>query len=249
MAAKTENDSSPSKLSNTERLARKRAAARLRQQRCRARKRQVMLEQRRQQNELRQSHMSQDSSSPQGIQDLSQNRPPIFPTSRLMDMAMSSQSEPIYNCVSFESQRSFEEAHRSQAPLQARHNEETPIVTLTSSSPTRKPAETVKIADDQSEETLVPEEEAAIAAMLSLKTGPKTPKPTASESEPRSCHSVARAPRGNKFRYYRNWEPRRYESFEYGRPAYYKMPHPPAPPPHYRYYAGAYPRYARYQYD
>jgi hypothetical protein len=262
MAAKTET-LAPSKLSPSERLARKRAAARTRQQRCRARKRQTMLEDRRQKSDLRQTQMSQDSRS-HTIQDPSHGRPPFSPSRSPERDAWSdnsTQNEPIYSCVSFESQRSYEEAQRSVErspqsvtahPYTRAKGTQAPVLTL--SSRKRKPVEIIGVPEEQPEEALVPEEEAAVAAMLSLKTGPKTPT-VSPEREHRPRIIEARvAPRTAKFRYYRSWEPRRYASFEYGRPPrvpeYFKMPLPPPPPPqpHYRYYP-SFQRYGRYDYE
>jgi hypothetical protein len=229
----------------------------LRQQRCRARKRQTMLQERREHSEARQSHITQDS-RPHAIPDPSHGRPAVFPTRRTKGVEYwgdaSTPSEPIYNCVSFDSQRSFEEAQksheRSQHSAGSHTGDQTPPGTPPAFSPERKPVEIIGVPED-SDESLVPEEEAAIAAMLSLKTGPKTHTTSYNREQP-SRPGESRVPRVTKFRYYRSWQPRHYETFEYGRPPrvpeYYKMPIPPPPPPHYSYYP-AYQRYSRYDYD
>lgn len=242
MVAKTETNTPPFKLSPSERLARKRAAARLRQQRCRARKRQATLQEKREQI---QSHVTQDSRT-HSISE-PHRRPPIFPARHGNGLGywgkVSSPSEPIYHCVSFESQRSFEEAHKS-AGTEPGEQTSAPVV-----SPERKPVKIVSVSEDSSDESLVSEEEAAIAAMLSLKTGPKKEVVSCKEKTPQPVKAT-RSPHATKFQYYRSWKPRYYEPYEYGRPprasAYYKMPVPPPPPPQYRYYP-TYQRYSRYE--
>lgn len=262
MAAKIK-ESPSSKLSPGDRLARKRAAARLRQQRCRARKRQAVCEQRRQDHEVARENATQDSRV-DVVREIS-----TFSLPHASDMLPSPPSEPIYNCVSFESQRSYEEVqriHQASPPRDTMEHSYT-VTVAPSSKPVRQPVLSSAAAENQPDESLVPEEEAAIAAMLSLKTGtkptdPASQAPTCSEKEelvgPRT--GMARvAPRSAKYRYYRSWEPqgptsRHYDYFTYGRP-YYNMvapprgPPPPHAPPHYRYYP-AYPkRYIRYGYD
>lgn len=260
MAAKTE---SPTKLSPTERLARKRAAARLRQQRCRARKREAVLEQRRNDDGAHQgfsrsqdsgsdvpNHCAPSHSSPFGLVP-----PKRFPLS-------SPPREPIFNCVSFDSQRSFEEAQRAHGvPMVSRSSSEESLATAEpSSSRTHKVLEIVTAPQTKAEEPLVAEEEAAIAAMLSLKSGstpPSSPASKAKEESPRPSVTRTSAP-PTKYRYYRDWEHPAYESFGYMRhgrapPPYYGMGmhhRAGAPAPRYGYYPPAYSKgYSRCDYE
>jgi hypothetical protein len=259
MATKTESPPT-GKPSPPERLARKRAAARLRQQRCRARKREGMLEQRRHQECLPVRHGSspQDSRA-EPVNDGAQGRNPPHYFSRSMGIISSPSRDPIYNCVSFDSQRSFEEAQRGPpAALISRSSSELSTSTAPSSpSSTGKPVEVITISLNQPEEPLVAKEEAAIAAMLSLKSSDSTkslpPSPRTPEESRRP--SVTRMdPKPRKFPYYRDWEAPRYG---YGRqghgppPPYYGMgmPHR-VTPPQYRYYpAFKVMGYSRFDYE
>eukprot|EP00934_Nitzschia_sp_Nitz4_P002123 Nitzschia sp. Nitz4//scaffold33_size148984//87550//88296//NITZ4_002935-RA/size148984-processed-gene-0.172-mRNA-1//-1//CDS//3329548448//2123//frame0 len=248
MAAKIK-ENSPTKLTPTERLARKRAAARLRQQRCRARKRQAMLEQRREDLDVPRGGSGQDSRS-----DIMQDGSPFVPprpTERL-----SPPSEPIYTCVSFDSQRSYEDAHRVAQVTPPRESRLSSQI-LVPKEPTF-PKSSSQVDEDKEQEpsgALVAEEEAAIAAMLSLKGGSAVATPPR-KAVPKAAPVVSRpetpskvSPRSAKFRYYRSWEPpRHYEYFGYGRP-YYNMATPPRPPPHFRGYYPAYKGYPRYEFD
>lgn len=249
MAAKTEN-SSPTKLSPGERLARKRSAARLRQQRCRARKRQALMEQRRQDQDVRVT-LTQDSRT----KPVQERQPQS--TSHIKDLTKPPTTEPIYNVVSFDSLRSHEEAQRGHIKTSPKelcdHNR---VVSLLPSTPeTPKEAETSHAVPKKSEEPLVSEEEAAVAAMLSLKSGPKT-KPSVPNKVPSSPPPTAVKERGfdhrmgAKFRYYRPWGPRRYESYDYMRQTpYYPMPAPRVPPQHFRYYPAYTKGHMRYNYE
>lgn len=187
MAAKTDS----SKLSPAERLARKRAAARLRQQRCRARKRQAMFEKKRVESEhgtvvttmkiihnsaavnRSTAHANNRRIQPQGPSYSKTIVDPYSNTNKSSVVGLPSHNttsgESIYNCVSFESQRSFEEAQKS-------FNKVTTSASSVVVSPSSSPSRTiVRVPSDESnlDETLVAEEQAAIAAMLSLKTGSK----------------------------------------------------------------------------
>lgn len=252
MTAKTE---SPSKLCPSERLARKRAAARLRQQRCRARKRQAMLEERRQQSEKLAAQRNVQGSKRQPVTASSAFRSPYPPVNTIKNdtrVSPSSQPHQIYKCVSFESQRSFEEAMRAQergSPSAAT----TPKMRVVSSPP-RKIVEIVSTPEDKSDDnSSVPEEEAAaIAAMLSLKTSPTTSKKPTFEIEMEFRSRPQHAP--PKIPFYRSWESRHYDKPRgYGLrprvPEYYTpMSHPHRPSPHYRYYP-SFQRYVRYDYE
>ena len=188
------------KLSPAERLARKRAAARLRQQRCRARKRQVMLEKKR--GEVRQQcvKITRDHSRPAVMHAIHHHSQTRFPTYKPLHSTESGESwvgvsgerpprqhlhkfssEPIYNCVSFESQKSSEEAQHnmsrgSSSPPRSPSEKSPIVVTPSRTPPPGKQTTLVRVlSDEKLEEPLVPEEEAAVAAMLSLKSGSKTP--------------------------------------------------------------------------
>ncbi|KAL3935303.1 MAG: hypothetical protein SGBAC_009159, partial [Bacillariaceae sp.] len=155
-------------LSPNERLARKRAAARLRQQRCRARKRQAMLETKR----IQQEQMSRLKPKPISTQHASsafRMRPPT--DGEVKPSLPTSTQQPIYKVVSFESQRSFEEANKGQSKSPA-----DPVVTV--STPPRKTADTTSVTSRDSPATPVPEdkEAAAIVAMLALKSSPSVEK-------------------------------------------------------------------------
>ncbi len=259
MAAKIESSSASSnKVSTSDRLARKRAAARLRQQRCRARKRQVMLERRR----------SEDGSGLFGSQDstvksidveMKRSIPP-FSVSTVKQAPSSSPNGPIYNCVSFDSSRSSEDTPPSSqsVPLITSGNasDQSSTSTPTVSAQTTKPIEAVNIAKSQPEDPLVAEEEAAIAAMLSLKSlgATGTPTPSTPVMPKHSSHRKVTKPSPNpsKYRRYGEWDC--YDPYSYGRhgygPTYYNMgmSHR-APPPQYRYYP-PYPKvYSRFEYE
>lgn len=205
MTAKSEY----SKLSPSERLARKRAAARLRQQRCRARKRQAMLEKRRlfSEQEHRQVVTPESTTtttaattrpsvaslplptrhrlhphprlhSPHRI-PATYGTPPHIPQAKASHPPLPTSGEHIYNCISFESQRSFEEAQKSlrvQTTSLENVSEHVAIVSPLSSPPRNPDTSIVRVlSDEKSDEQLVPEEEAAVAAMLSLKSGSEKP--------------------------------------------------------------------------
>lgn len=198
MAAKTDS----SKLSPPERLARKRAAARLRQQRCRARKRQAMLEKKRIESErgcgavvtVKVTHDCATASAnnrriqPQGPSSTysktivdpysSNNKKSAVVGGVPSQNSASTSGESIYNCVSFESQRSFEEAQKSY------NNKGTAV--SPSSSPSRTSIMRVPSEESNKQlnlnEPLIAEEQAAIAAMLSLKTGSEKPVVSATTS-------------------------------------------------------------------
>lgn len=258
MAAKIESPCPSSKLSPNDRLARKRAAARLRQQRCRARKRQAMLHRRRVDDTLPQ-FVSQDSADKPTTVETEREIPPVT-VAKQNDVRSSSQSGPIYNCVSFDSSRSLEDAQRPvQSPPQLKSqssSEQGPISPQACPVQTKKPLEIVTVSQSQRDDTLVAEEEAAIAAMLSLKSagsssGPSAPVPVTPTS---SSHHVATkpSPKPSNYRYYREWD--RYDPYGYGRhgcaPAYYNMgmAHR-VPPPHYRYYPAFPKAYSRFEYE
>eukprot|EP00539_Tryblionella_compressa_P000066 CAMPEP_0178740800 /NCGR_PEP_ID=MMETSP0744-20121128/4785_1 /TAXON_ID=913974 /ORGANISM="Nitzschia punctata, Strain CCMP561" /LENGTH=347 /DNA_ID=CAMNT_0020393601 /DNA_START=119 /DNA_END=1162 /DNA_ORIENTATION=- len=115
------------------------------------------------------SNSSTDSSSYSNFSERHQSQQ----NTPIMTVPPQSSSEHIYNCVSFESQRSFEEAQKSLRGAGGRPSTSLFVDTTAtavvspSSSPPRHP---VLIRDLSEEEALVPEEEAAVAAMLSLKT-------------------------------------------------------------------------------
>eukprot|EP00536_Pseudo-nitzschia_multiseries_P001662 jgi/Psemu1/3817/gm1.3817_g len=189
------------KLTPAERLARKRAAARLRQQRCRARKRQAMLEKKRGETDVQVGNKVKVNESPRpgmvmhSLHHRPQSRYPTYKPVHLAESLGESwvgvraelphrpqrhkfPSEPIYNCVSFDSQKSLDEAHTnmsraSATPPASPSERKTPVIT-----PNRTPPPSNKLvrvlSDEKLEEPLVPEEEAAVAAMLSLKSGSTT---------------------------------------------------------------------------
>lgn len=193
MTAKSDS----SKLSPAERLARKRSAARLRQQRCRARKRIAMLEKRRVDTEQQPSPgevtpESTTAARPPVARPLPthhlhhhlhriQHQPHRIPTyapaiTKPSRAPASASGEHIYNCISFESQRSFEEAQKSlrvqTSTLETLSENNVAIVSPASSPPRNSDVSIVRVlSDEKSDEQLVPEEEAAVAAMLSLKSG------------------------------------------------------------------------------
>mmetsp|Transcript_21916 Transcript_21916/g.52155 ORF Transcript_21916/g.52155 Transcript_21916/m.52155 type:complete len:327 (-) Transcript_21916:35-1015(-) len=198
------------KLSPAERLARKRAAARLRQQRCRARKRQAMLAKKRgeivEQRDIDSTH---DARRTPGAMPAVQHRPQsLFPTYTTIHSSEASSdswasvrgerpshrqlnkpgSEIIYNCISFDSQKSFEEAQQqfSRSPSSPPRSPTTKSPTVITSRQTPPPGDQAALVKDtpepKVEESLVPEEEAAVAAMLSLKSG-STNKPGKDRNE------------------------------------------------------------------
>lgn len=246
MAAKTQ--SATTKLSPAERLARKRAAARLRQQRCRARKRQAMLERERGQEKnvtttkavLRVSRIDLTKGTPE-------KRSASFPISSPKEIISSPTREPIYNVVSFESPRSFEEAMRGQPVVSRSSSEQSFTGSPNSPSSPGKPVEVITIPKNKADDNLVPEEEAAIAAMLSLKSGGSAEATTPPSTPPRREHVVTRPLKPTKHRYYHDWEAPSYGYVPRRLAPYYAMPRPLGPPPgQYRYYEprkGAYSRF------
>ncbi|KAG7365105.1 hypothetical protein IV203_038308 [Nitzschia inconspicua] len=210
MTAKCES----SKLSTAEKLARKRAAARLRQQRCRARKRQAMLEKKRHESEQQTSRVGVTPQSPAVVLPpvavpLSTNpghhhrvpqqphRIPVYtsPSTKPEPALPSPAGEHIYTCISFESQRSFEEAQKNlkvqTTTLEAVSDNTVPIVSPTSSPPRNPEASIIRVPDEKSIDQLVPEEEAAIVAMLSLKSGSEKPFLTSKGDEDRNQPPVS----------------------------------------------------------
>ena len=126
------------------------------------------------------------------------------------------------------------------------------LIPATTPMSSRPPVEIVSIPEEESNEPQVSEEEAAVAAMLSLKTGPKkvTHAPQTEDSYGR--HEV-KISRPTKYRFYRSWEPRPYYCYEYPsrttRPSeYHGIPPPPPRVQRYRYFH-AYDSYERYDYD
>ncbi len=188
------------KLTPAERLARKRAAARLRQQRCRARKRQAMLEKKRNEVARQRSKLTHDAAPRPPVM----MRPPrtLFQAYKSVHSAeavaapwvnlrgklptrphmMKSTSEPIYTCVSFDSQKSLEESRQKIArdtasPPRSPAQKSPTVVSPTTQMPSpTSPAAVVRtISEEKTSGPLVQEEEAAVMAMLSLKSGPATP--------------------------------------------------------------------------
>ena len=259
MAAKTQSPST--KLSPAERLARKRAAARLRQQRCRARKRQAMLEQQRSQDKKMPKAARPQDTRIDLTKRAGESHKPSFPISFPKEIMSSPTREPIYNVVSFESPRSSEEAMRGQrrsTAVSRSSSEQSFSGSPSSPSSTGKPVEVISFPKNQQDEPLVAQEEAAIAAMLSLKSGSlteTTPPSTPPRPEgPKSRVASGPPPAPMKHRYYRDWDA---PSYGYGRqgrrpgpPPYYgmAMPRPIAPPPaQFRYYERK--GYSRFDYD
>jgi hypothetical protein len=266
MTAKVEAAPSPAKLSPGERLARKRKAARMRQQRCRSRKREVMLEERRQNTEEKQTEQSQESREPHDHRSVSNSpseRPHLL-TSRSGEIEYWGENigttGPIHNCISFESQRSFEE---SQKPHEKAHSLGSPsgkqdqsVIVVVSPEAASSPA--LKDSSSSSEQGKGPatiSEEAAVAAMLSLKTGPSESSPSTlsltyrCESHFRG-HGVKVPQVAKHHRYFRTWEPRQFHPYEHSRPMripeYRPIPPPPPPMQRYPYYPN-YERYDRYR--
>ena len=298
MAATATIPTPPAKLSPSERLVRKRAAARLRQQRCRARKRQAMLESRRQ-LEISQTppKSNEDSGLTQGSNALTiavatPARPTPLATSRDHHLSRtsgmtttigpcatpprytparsgegdywsdsSSSSGPIQSVVSFGSQGSFEElqqqrSHNNNNKFERIRHGPPPVV---SPSASKHSVEIVRHSEGSSAEPLVAEEEAAVAAMLSLKGAPSPSSPSSTQTKkttppppPPPPRAVLHkrdakyakypsrsniAPRVAKYGYGSKWEPRHGgERFEYGPPPrpirvveYHPIPPPPPP--------------------
>lgn len=255
-------------LSPNERLARKRAAARLRQQRCRARKRQALLEQKR----IQQEQMSRSEAEPMSTQHASSAfRMPRPTDGDSLSTLPNSSQQPIYKVVSFESQRSFEEAGKGQSKSSES------IVTV--STPPRKAAQTTSVTStDPAGTPVLDKEAAAIAAMLSLKASPtvekkpQTPQPVEMpqreeqrppqpeqkrplQPEPKKPPQIYAVPATAKVPLYRTYNSARYEKPRgYAMPLqrmphYYSMnmSHPPRPHPQYRYgYHSSYHRFVRY---
>eukprot|EP00533_Pseudo-nitzschia_delicatissima_P010627 CAMPEP_0116114032 /NCGR_PEP_ID=MMETSP0327-20121206/19811_1 /TAXON_ID=44447 /ORGANISM="Pseudo-nitzschia delicatissima, Strain B596" /LENGTH=320 /DNA_ID=CAMNT_0003607401 /DNA_START=115 /DNA_END=1077 /DNA_ORIENTATION=+ len=198
------------KLTPAERLARKRAAARLRQQRCRARKRQAMLEKKREEVASRQrcAKLAHEPPRPQVVMRAIQHPPrslfPVYKPVHLMEgkpwirgqgparpQMIKSTSEPIYNCVSFDSTKSMEESRekisRATASPPRSPTQKTPtVVTPTNQLPSPGKPVTRTVSSEKVEESegpLLSEEEAAVAAMLSLKSGSTSPSADKSEKE------------------------------------------------------------------
>jgi hypothetical protein len=270
MTAKVEAVPSPPKLSPGERLARKRAAARMRQQRCRTRKREVMLEERSQITKGKRTEQSQESREHpvhdhRSVSHYPSAERPLFRASRSGDTEYGGENigttGPIHNCVSFESQRSFEE---SQKPHEEAHSPGSPsgkqnqstIAVLSSEAASSSAPKESSSSSEQGKGPATMSEEAAVAAMLSLKTGPNESIPnTSSRTYP--CESYFRGhgvkvPRVAKHRYFRTWEPRQFHSYEHSRPIrvpeYRRIPPPPPPMQRYPYYRG-YERYGRFRYE
>ena len=207
------------KLTPAERLARKRAAARLRQQRCRARKRQAMLEKKRDEVARQRSKLTHDATS----------RPPVmmhpprtlFPAYKPVHSAeaaaapwvnlrgklptrpqmMKSTSEPIYTCVSFDSQKSLEESRQkivreASSPPRSPAQKSPTVVSPTTQmpSPTTPVAVVRTISEEKPSGPLVHEEEAAVMAMLSLKSGPATPPSIKSEKSEEETKEQSESP-------------------------------------------------------
>jgi hypothetical protein len=265
----------------SDRLVRKRAAARLRQQRCRARKREAVLDERREQDPVETPSVkksNEDTRSPPPSQDPTSvthypcNPPARFSLPRSSERDYwsdnSSAAGPIQNCVSFDSQRSFEESKRAYervhgSPMHRSSPSRLPVVSPPIPQ-VKYPFEAIRVHEKKDAvEPQVAEEEAAAAAMLFLKTGPnKKSEPTrkvAYRRDPSPLYPIhdMKAPRvAAKYRYCNPWDvrpPRHMERYEYPRtvtrppvriPAYHPIP-PPAPPL-YRYH---YPTYDRHEYE
>ena len=200
------------KLTPAERLARKRAAARLRQQRCRARKRQTMLEKKREEVvRQRCAKLTHDPPRPPVIMRAVQHRPrSLFPSYKPLHSAeassvpwvrqqmIKSTSEPIYNCVSFDSQKSLEESRNFfsrevSSPPRSPAQKAPIVVTPTNQAlAPAKPTTLVRTLSEEKpeEEPLVSEEEAAVVAMLSLKAGSTSPASEKTENESKEPPSL-----------------------------------------------------------
>jgi len=222
------------------RLARKREAARMRQQRCRARKRQALIVKRRHPEEQH-SHGPPPYRDSRTEDDTDRAKPLPF---REGPPSSSPNREPIFKIVSFDSPRS----PCTQAPVFVSPDRSCSLVinrtgsvesSLSSGSTPEKRTVVVKIEQQsEGEGSLVKEEAAAIAAMLSLKASdsqkatPSTTPPPASppqETRKESCPTPARAPtKDRKYAHYGEWEQYHYP-YNYGR---YGHSYPP-PPPYY----------------
>jgi hypothetical protein len=272
--AKETPSSTLTKLSQSERLVRKRIAARLRQQRCRTRKRQSMLEERRQQIQTQPTQHTQDSHTPQSqayptSAHFTYDRTPPYGTPRTNEgdcwSDNSSSNGPIKNCVSFDSHRSFEEAQRSykrvhptvESPMSRNQAIHVPLVSPVA-PPRRPPVDIVSLpAAASPTKNPIAEEEAAVAAMLSLKSGnsEQVKAKLPYRHEPHYRHYEVKPPRVASFRYNREWEGPpvpHFDRHEYSRnvraPQYHLIPPPPPPRPHYSYYHG-FERYETYDYE
>mmetsp|Transcript_18032 Transcript_18032/g.39329 ORF Transcript_18032/g.39329 Transcript_18032/m.39329 type:complete len:325 (+) Transcript_18032:182-1156(+) len=197
------------KLTPAERLARKRAAARLRQQRCRARKRQAMLDMKRVETDRPGPSKIKIRNSPRPsmvvhtVHHRPQSQYPAYskpahsteslrkpwvgvgPQASRRQPSRMFPAEPIYNCVSFDSQKSLEEVQHnisraSSTPPGSPSDKPTAVVTPSRTPPPLKTIVKV-LSDVKKEEPYVSEEEAAVAAMLSLKSGSTTVTETSAD--------------------------------------------------------------------
>jgi hypothetical protein len=242
---------SSNKPSPDARLARKREAARMRQQRCRARKRQAMLTKRRQQD-------GRVTQVPYSQEDTKAANPERTKPSPFRDAVLTSSParDPIFKIVSFDSPRSPE---NNQSVFVTPDRATTQVISRSCSvesslcsEPSQK-NEAIKIEQSEPDESLVKEEEAAVAAMLSLKSSassrvspPASPQETTEDSRPAPVKTPTRDP---KYAYYGEWE-RYHHPYGYGRYAHYPpMPYYAIPPrvtaSQYRYpaYGKGYARY------
>ena len=234
------------------RLARKREAARMRQQRCRARKRQAVVTKRRQhEGPAMQMSLVQEESRPEA----STERPKPSPF-REAPIHSSPSRDPIFKIVSFDSPQSpqndesiFVTPERAALQVISR----TCSVESSLSSASHDKQFDISSINHPEQESLVEEEEAAVAAMLSLKSSPSktvTP-PTAREDTTEKSHPapVKTPSRDPTYVYYGEWD-RYHNPYSYGRYGHY----PPVPyyaiPPrvsatNYRYppYGTSYSRY------
>lgn len=215
---------SPNKPGPDARLARKREAARMRQQRCRARKRQTMLSKRRHPE-------GRAAQLPSVVPDVNTvcTKPSPF---REAQLTSSPSRDPIFKIVSFDSPRLPQRDVTLHATMQ---QTALPVISrscsaessLCPSSPTKRSVEIVRIKPSEPEESLVEEEEAAIAAMLSLKsaaspnaTPPASPQDSTVDSRPTPVKTAT----DPQYIYYGEWD--RYNPpYGYGRYAHY----PPVP--------------------
>jgi hypothetical protein len=268
MTAKVDAAPAPAKLSPGERLARKRRAARMRQQRCRSRKREVMLEERRHNTDGKRTEQSQESREPHDHQRVFRypsERPPLL-TSRSGETEYWGENigttGPIHNCVSFESQRSFEESQKPHEKTQSpgspsgKQNQSAIAVLSPAAASSAAPKESSR-SSEQGKGPATMSEEAAVAAMLSLKTGPDESSSNKSSTSYRydsqfRGHGV-KVSWAAKHRYFRTWGPRQFRPYyEHSRPIrvleYRPIPPPPPPMQRYPYYPG-YERYERFRYE
>lgn len=262
---------SPSKPSSDERLARKREAARIRQQRCRARKRQALVERRLEKDQHFPAVHRRGDARLKTKDDSTKSSP-----FRLTDLTSSPPRQPIYKTVSFDSPRSPQELKSILRPvsLQVISRCSSAESSLSSaSSPERSSEDDTNQFRAQEKDSLVQEEEAAIAAMLSLKSAdsPKgyhkpgesskctradntipdvTVKQSVNADDDRPVLSVKAKSNDSKYVYYGEWEhyqPRyAYSRYPHYPPApYYAMPARVTAAPQYRYeaYGKTYSRY------